>query len=1209
MATKIQDFRAAIRIDNKEAKTKFEETRQQIEALTDELQGLKEEGKQNTKEYRDLNKQLQELKTTFADQRVEAGRSALTYSELKKTASSLKRELNNTVPGTKKWQELRSDLILTQNRMRELEGQARETRISIGSIVDGFNKYAALGATAIASLTGLTLTARKCVDEFAQMQEAMAQVRKYTGMSVEAVDDLNEAFKQMDTRTPRERLNALAGDAGRLGITSRDAVLEFVDAADKINVALGEDLGEDAVKNIGKLAQMFGEDERMGLRGAMLATGSAVNELAQSSSASESYLVDFTARMAGVGQQAKISQADIMGYASALDQNMQQVETSATVFSQLITKMFQQPERFASLAGMKLKEFSGLLKTDANAALLKFLETMQQKGGFDALAPMFEEMKLNGTRAVGVLSSVATHLDQVRDAQALANQAYTEGTSILNEFNVQNNTVQAGIEKAKKNFQDVRVELGEKLQPLMKYMISTGSLTVKGLAELVSFLTKYYWVLLSTTAAITAYTGVTKAATIAQSLHTAATKAGSIAMAAFNAVTKANPIGLIASALAAVVPLLLTFIGRTKEAANAQSQLNAEFQKSDDLLSKWGKGMDGALVEETEGEAKKLEEWIAAERKAIAEMRADRMKAIDDDWLSSDESKAKMRKNFEDYFAERTKVVMQGEKRLQELRANLTKYYSANSDWSAPGSSIDTWVNAPTSGVTGKEADAAKKAAEARVKAEIEAEKNALKQRLMAGSINEEQYQRAIYDIEVRELTKRKALLEQFGEDTTDIQGDIYDKMLAEANRLSAKDKEEMAKRQAEQIKTLEREEQIAINEVKLESRNGDIVSETEYQDKLLEITKRYLQRRRELYQALGKDTTDIDQKLLDMGVEERSSSLKAKRAADTAAGKQAIAGTSSYAEKNDILQAMYDADLITYEEYERTKTELAQEQSKQREQIAEASLQTVAQAAQAASELFTALQEREIAKVESRYDKQIKAAKKAGKDTTKLEEEREATVSEIRKKYADKQFAAQVLQVISSTSVAAMEAYKAMAGIPVVGPGLGAAAAAAAIAAGAAQIISAKQARDEAKGLYKGGFSEDYERGGYTSKGDSRDTAGVIPVHKNEFVANHEAVQNPHVKQFLDVFDMAQKDGSIRFIDTVGILEKLRLGQGRYEGGYTARANTDTSDTAYNYSREMSRVIELLQVIAEKELIVDPRRMRDSIRQVEVLERNVSRS
>ncbi len=82
----------------------------------------------------------------------------------------------------------------------------------------------------------------------------------------------------MDTRTARAQLNDLAGDAGRLGITSKQQILDFVEAADQINVALGEDLGEDAVKNIGKLAQLFGDADAMGLKQAMLATGSVINE-------------------------------------------------------------------------------------------------------------------------------------------------------------------------------------------------------------------------------------------------------------------------------------------------------------------------------------------------------------------------------------------------------------------------------------------------------------------------------------------------------------------------------------------------------------------------------------------------------------------------------------------------------------------------------------------------------------------------------------------------------------------------------------------------------------------------------------------------------------------------------------------------------------------------------------------------------------------
>ena len=104
---------------------------------------------------------------------------------------------------------------------------------------------------------------------------------------------------------------------------------------------------------------------------------------------------------------------------------------------------------------------------------------------------MFKEMGLDGVRASGVISTMAGKIDDIRKAQRLANDAYRDGTSIIKEVNVQNNTVQAGLDKAKNNFKDIRVELGEKLQPVMKYMITTGGLTVKGLGTMISILWKY----------------------------------------------------------------------------------------------------------------------------------------------------------------------------------------------------------------------------------------------------------------------------------------------------------------------------------------------------------------------------------------------------------------------------------------------------------------------------------------------------------------------------------------------------------------------------------------------------------------------------------------------------------------------------------------------------------------------------------------------
>lgn len=397
-----------------------------------------------------------------------------------------------------------------------------------------------------AGFTGLSQTIRKCTKAFAEMDQEMTNVQKYTGQTKEEVVEMNEDFKKMNTRTSREELNQLAGAAGRLGKTGTKDIEDFVDAADKINVALGDDLGDKAVDQIGKLAMMFGEDKRMNsLKNAMLATGSAVNELAQSSSASAGYLVDFSARLAGVGKQAGLTQQQIMGYASVLDQNMQQDETSATALQNLISKMFQDPAKFAKLAGKNIQEFSTLLKTDANEALMQFFAALKAKGGFAELAPMFEEMSLDGSRSVAVLSVMADKLDDVRTAQSIANKAYAEGKSVINEFNTQMSSEQAALDMAKKSFKELTVELGEQLLPVAKYTISTGAIMVKTLSTLITFVKNHLGGLVSLTASITTVAAVYYAAAIKAKLLatwttivTTAQKAGAAATVAYTAVVK-----------------------------------------------------------------------------------------------------------------------------------------------------------------------------------------------------------------------------------------------------------------------------------------------------------------------------------------------------------------------------------------------------------------------------------------------------------------------------------------------------------------------------------------------------------------------------------------------------------------------------------------------------------------------------------------------
>ena len=556
MAISIRDFRMAIRIDNSEAKAKFDETKRQLEQVTAEMQKLADAGKKNSAEYKALKKSQDELNRSLYSQRLEAGRTALTYNELRKGASQLRRAMNNVKPGTKEWKQYQAELLLTEQRMKELRNASTQTGLSISKLADGFNRYAGMAAGAIATLTGMTLTMRQCVDEYAKMEEAESQAIKYTGMTREEVKQLNEQFKQMDTRTPREELNRLAGEAGKLGITGVDNVREFVEAANQINVALGEDLGEEAVNQIGKLSQMFGDESRS-LRDNMLAIGSAVNQVAQSTSASEPYLVEFTARMGGVGKQAGMSVTDIMGFASALDQNMLRSEMASTALSGLILRIYQEPAKYARLAQMDVEEFTRLMQTDVNAAVISFLEALNKMGGMAQIAPVLKEMQLSGAEAASVISTLAGNVDLVRREQENANKAFAEGTSITNEYNVQNNTVQAGLEKARKSFQEVRIELGERLEPVMKNLISFGSLTVKGLLSLIKAFDDYRGVIVTTTTAVGLYTAAVNVSVIADKAKVLWTGRIVTGMKSLFTLLRANPWGIAAAAVGVLTGLFI----------------------------------------------------------------------------------------------------------------------------------------------------------------------------------------------------------------------------------------------------------------------------------------------------------------------------------------------------------------------------------------------------------------------------------------------------------------------------------------------------------------------------------------------------------------------------------------------------------------------------------------------------------------------------
>ena len=498
------------------------DTNSKLETLYAKRKKLEQQGKQDTQAYRNLSAQIGKNTKAIEGYRekLEALRrqqsvNTMTLSELTSHINRVRAQLAKTDPKTPLWKQLNAELKTSSARLAELRAQSKATGGAICTMAERANRYIGLITAGFATLTAVFSGVNRAKESFKEWDEAIADAMKTTQLSREEMLLLNADLKEIDTRTSQNRLLGLTRIAGKLGIDGRDSILQFVGAADKIDLALGEDLGgdaEDAIREIGKLVDIFNLEGQYGLEQSMLKTGSAINSLGMASTANEGYIVNFTKRIAGIAPNADISIDKVLGLAATLDKYGQMSETAATAVGQTITGMYKRTEDFARVAHMSFGEFKELLEKDANEAFIRVLEGMNRGGeGMTTVVKALDSLNLQGQRASTVLGSLAKHSDELRNQQLLANQAFDEGTSIIDEFNTKNNTATAQSEKRKKALVEEAVALGETLVPAMNVSLSTGTWMIRTLNTLVTVGIKHRAIIIGLAATYAAYVAQQKA--------------------------------------------------------------------------------------------------------------------------------------------------------------------------------------------------------------------------------------------------------------------------------------------------------------------------------------------------------------------------------------------------------------------------------------------------------------------------------------------------------------------------------------------------------------------------------------------------------------------------------------------------------------------------------------------------------------------------
>ncbi len=460
-----EDIKLNVIINGNEAQKKLFELEKGTRKLNEETAALKLEKKRleaqnktETEDYKRITAKIKENnaairanKTEMSALQKEIGITGLTMKQLTDRAHILKMTLRNLIPGSEAHSRYTKELNDINSRLGELSGKAKQAKISIGSIADGFNRYAALGATIVAMLTGVVLSAQKFLDINGKLADAQADVMKTTGMTKDEVDELTKSFGLLKTRTQRIDLLGIAEQGGRIGILKED-IGEFVETMNMAAVALGDSFSggaEEVAEKLGKLKFLFQETKNMGVEQAYMAIGSAINGLGAEGVASESSIADFATRIGSLTDVLKPTIAQTLALGAAFEESGIESEVSARAYNIFMKQASTESAKFAKVMNLTQKQVEAMINKDPLDFMLQFAKGMR---GMDATetAKTLDYLGINADGANKVIGAMGNNFDRFNVLIKDSNTLFTEGTSLINEYNVKNENLAATLEKIKK---------------------------------------------------------------------------------------------------------------------------------------------------------------------------------------------------------------------------------------------------------------------------------------------------------------------------------------------------------------------------------------------------------------------------------------------------------------------------------------------------------------------------------------------------------------------------------------------------------------------------------------------------------------------------------------------------------------------------------------------------------------------------------------
>ena len=584
------------------AKKVMEELAQRTEAIKQKMAALDVTTEKGKREFNKLNKELVSYNSATAQNITNEERvkhaidnlSTTSLSKLRTALASAKKVLGTTFQDDPNLKKKQQDVRTLQAQIDKLTGSVHKQGGAWSTAMKNLTAYVGLFQVFNKVKDLVTGAIKKNLD----YSGSLTDIRKVSGLTMDDVNKLSTELSKIDTRTSVEGLAKLAYEGAKLGMGKYgvDGMKQFVAAADQINVAIGEEMGDQALPALSKMVETMGLIPRMGIEKAMLATGSAMFKLSSTSTATSSNIIEFAKRLTGVSRTAGITTDQLLALGSASDSLFLMPEVSATAMSKFIVALQKNHNLIEKDLGIQQGTIKDMYAAGhAMDAIVMVLEKMRDKGNMNALGGIFKDLGSDGQRLVTAMVTMSKNVDVLKDHLYESQEAFEEATAVTSEYEMQQQSAIGILERANnlwekafvnpegvdmvKNLAIAWYDMSEMMtqSPIFKGTLNSALTAVVTSVKVLAFMLP---ALINYIVALGVWKTVTFFISLSRAIWAAVT-----AQTAFNAAASKNIYAAIASVILTLVGVVTSYVHSSEEAAEAEKEAARQASEWRDKLN------------------------------------------------------------------------------------------------------------------------------------------------------------------------------------------------------------------------------------------------------------------------------------------------------------------------------------------------------------------------------------------------------------------------------------------------------------------------------------------------------------------------------------------------------------------------------------------------------------------------------------------------